>query len=173
MPEGQLRAMERQLVEKALHESRALLLHLSLPPPSSSSPSPDAKRSGPHSRTALTPAAATGGSLVDWVASLDAPGKTLLDFWAPQELASVQQVSRMGAEMGGGQGEDGCGAMYVLNHNDRHPPCTYPQVCRRWRVWALPRAAEYFWNLLICQCWCVFAMEIILTHHYHPKSHVY
>lgn len=95
--EGQLRAMERQLVEKALHESQALLSYLPLPPPSSSSP-PDGKRSGPHSRTALTAAAAnTGGSLVDRVASLDAPGKTLLDFWAPEELASVQQVSQMRA----------------------------------------------------------------------------
>lgn len=26
-------------------------------------------------------------------------------------------------------------------------------VCHRWRRMALPRAAEYFWNVLVCACW--------------------
>lgn len=26
-------------------------------------------------------------------------------------------------------------------------------VCHRWRRMALPRAAEYFWNVLVCSCW--------------------
>lgn len=114
-----LRALERQLVEKALRDSRALLGHLRVPPCGAHvrrrhqegkaeeeaeenevrTATKRQQRGGEEEEEAGPPSSssvAAVDSIVDRVAQLDAPCKAFLDCLPPRELAAVQQVGGVG-----------------------------------------------------------------------------
>lgn len=108
-----LRALERQLVEKALMDSRAILQHLPFPPCGThdarhgeSEGNEDGGKGGTHAKRPAASSSsaseatsadqgqgqASGLGLVDRLAEVDAACKTFLDFLAPADLAAAQQV---------------------------------------------------------------------------------